>query len=252
MGIFKIREPKKSEKPIVVVADFDKLESHSVGFVLHGKTHIIRPVKVKEFYSAIQKLAMFEGLKTQDNLTDEDLNAKYLEVINTLCDTITLKDVQECSKVQIFGVFQLITDSILGKSQAKAEPMESAEKKKPLESIHIELKPVEMVTEACMRFGWLPQDIMEMDAKTFFAILMESREQESRKRAFDWVAACDVQSIALGDGKYFQEVRKSFLAQAVPQGGNMGQNGKRKVLDAADPTTGRLVESLTMAASRFH
>lgn len=109
-----------------------------------------------------------------------------------------------------------------------------------------------MITEACLRFRWLPGDIMDMDAKTFFAILEESRKQEARNRAFEYVAACDVQSITLGDGKYFQEVRKSFLAQAVPQGGNMGQNGKRKVLDAADPATGKLVESLTMAASRFH
>ena len=93
---------------------------------------------------------------------------------------------------------------------------------------------------------------MDMDAKMFFAVLLESRVQEARNRAFEWVAACDVQSISLGDGKYFQDVRKSFLAQAVPPSAQMGQNGKRKVLDAADPATGKLVESLTMAASRFH
>lgn len=109
-----------------------------------------------------------------------------------------------------------------------------------------------MIAEACLRFKWTPETVLEMDAKMFFAILLESRIQEYRARAFEYVAACDVQSIGLGDGKYFQEVRKSFLAQAVPQGTNVGQNGKRRVLDATDPNTGKLVESLTMAASRFH
>lgn len=114
------------------------------------------------------------------------------------------------------------------------------------------MKPVETITEACIRFKWKPDDILEMDAKLFFAILNESRVQESRTRAFEYVAMCDVQSIALGDGKYFQEVRKSFLTQAVPDGGKVGQNGKRKVLDATDPATAKLVESLTMAASRLN
>jgi hypothetical protein len=129
MGIFNLREPKKTDKPTIVVADFDRLESHSVGFVLHGKTHIIRPVKVREFYAAISKLAAFGELQKKEKLTDDEVNQKYLEIIQTLCDTITLKDIQECTAPQIGGLFQLIVDSILGKSQAQGVPMEAAEKK---------------------------------------------------------------------------------------------------------------------------
>ena len=129
MGLFNIREPKKSEKPIVMVADLDRLESHSVGFRLHGKVHVIKPVKVKEFYSAISKLSAFGVLQKKEKLTDDELNAKYLEIITALCDTITLKDVEDCTRPQIAGLFQLIVDSIMGKSQAQAEPMEAAEKK---------------------------------------------------------------------------------------------------------------------------
>jgi response regulator RpfG family c-di-GMP phosphodiesterase len=129
MGIFNFREPKKTDKPTIVVADFDRLESHSVGFVLHGKTHIIRPVKVREFYAAISKLAAFAELQKKEKLTDDEVNQKYLEIIQTLCDTITLKDIQECTAPQIGGLFQLIVDSILGKSQAQGVPMEAAEKK---------------------------------------------------------------------------------------------------------------------------
>jgi hypothetical protein len=129
MGIFNFREPKKTDKPTIVVADFDRLESHSVGFVLHGKTHIIRPVKVREFYAAISKLSTFGELQKKEKLTDDEVNQKYLEIIQTLCDTITLKDIQECTAPQIGGLFQLIVDSILGKSQAQGVPMEEAEKK---------------------------------------------------------------------------------------------------------------------------
>jgi hypothetical protein len=129
MGIFNFREPRKPEKPIVVVADFDKLESHSVGFVLHGKTHIIRPVKVKEFYAAISKLATFGELQKKEKLSEDEVSEKYLEIIQTLCDTITLKDIKECTDPQIGALFQLIVNSILGKSQAQGIPMEAAEKK---------------------------------------------------------------------------------------------------------------------------
>lgn len=131
MGIFNLKEPKKTEKPIVMVADLDRLESHSVGFRLHGKTHIIRPVKVKEFYATIAKLASFAELQKSEKLTDDELNTRYLELIQMLCDTVTLKDIQDCSRPQIAGLFQLIVDSITGKAHAVGEALELPEKKSP-------------------------------------------------------------------------------------------------------------------------
>ena len=114
-----------------MVADLDRLESHSVGFRLHGQTHIIKPVKVKEFYKTIERLAAFVQLQQRENLTDAELNAGYLEIIQSLCDTITLKDIEECSPPQIAGLFQIIVDTISGKAHAKGQPLESEEKKRP-------------------------------------------------------------------------------------------------------------------------
>jgi hypothetical protein len=130
---FKLKEPKKeTQKPIVMVADLDRLESHSVGFTLHGKVHIIKPVKVKEFYATIERLASFVSFQQREKLTDAELNAGYLEIMRPLCDTITLKDIEDCSPPQISGLFQIIVDTISGKTHAKAQPLKSEEKKSPV------------------------------------------------------------------------------------------------------------------------
>jgi hypothetical protein len=100
-----------------VVADLDRLESHSVGFVLHGKTHIIRPIRVKEFYAVLGKLSAFMDLSKKEKLTDDELNQGYLEIIKSLCDSVTLKDIEKCTRPQIAGMFQIIVNCILGKAQ---------------------------------------------------------------------------------------------------------------------------------------
>lgn len=85
-----------------------------------------------------------------------------------------------------------------------------------------------------------------MPARRFFALLSEGRAQKARERAAEHVALSDIASIGLGDGKYYEEIRKTFLARVL------GENGiAKRALDPVDPKTVALVESLTMAASRL-
>ena len=103
-----------------------------------------------------------------------------------------------------------------------------------------------MVVEAMLLFGWAPDVALNMPARRFFALMREGRKQKRQNEAARDVAGCDISSIALGDGKYFEDVRKVFLDRAL------GQEGvKKKALDPTAPSTVELVESLTMAATKL-
>ena len=98
-----------------------------------------------------------------------------------------------------------------------------------------------------MLFGWAPETVLNMPARRFFALLREGRRQVVQNNAARDVAAVDIASVALGDSKYYDEVRRVFLARAL---GKEGQ-GRPKQLDPTDPATVQLVEALTMQASRL-
>jgi hypothetical protein len=85
-----------------------------------------------------------------------------------------------------------------------------------------------------------------MPAVRFFALLQSGRKLESKKRAYQAVIECDIASIALGDSKYYQEMRKHYQVLAL---GELAP--KSRVLDAADPNTGKLVADLFEQAERL-
>jgi hypothetical protein len=102
------------------------------------------------------------------------------------------------------------------------------------------------VTEAILLFGWTPEEALNMPARRFFSLLSEGRKQTQRARAAEHVALCDVASIGLGDGKYYEEIRRVFLTRALGE-----EIAAKRALDPTDPKTAALVESLTMTASRL-
>lgn len=104
-----------------------------------------------------------------------------------------------------------------------------------------------LLTEAILLFGWDVETALNMPARRFFALLNEGRKQRARANAADHVALCDISSIALGDAKYFEDIRRVFLKRAI------GKEGlpDRPALDPVDPATVELLESLTMAATEL-
>jgi len=105
---------------------------------------------------------------------------------------------------------------------------------------------VPLVTEALLLFGWSPDVALNMPARRFFALMREGRKQKRQTEAARDVAACDIASIALGEAKYFEDVRKVFLDRAL------GIEGRaKKALDPTAESTVNLVEALTMQATNL-
>jgi len=103
------------------------------------------------------------------------------------------------------------------------------------------------VAEASFLFGWAPEKTLDMPAIRFFALMRTGRKLKEQKEAAHYAALCDIASISLGDSKYYQEVRSSFVKRAYPQ-----ETQERKALDPTDPKTGEIVTSLFNEAQRFH
>ena len=102
------------------------------------------------------------------------------------------------------------------------------------------------MTEALLLFGWSPDVALNMPARRFFALMREGRKQKRQTEAARDVAACDIASIALGEAKYFEDVRKVFLDRAL------GIEGRaKKALDPTAESTVNLVEALTMQATNL-
>lgn len=71
---------------------------------------------------------------------------------------------------------------------------------------------------------------------------------KAQELAADYVAKCDIAAIAIGDVKYYNEVRRVFRDRAVkglPE-------AKRPALDPTDPKTVAMIQNLTMHASRLN
>lgn len=104
-----------------------------------------------------------------------------------------------------------------------------------------------MTVEAMRLFNWSVDQILNMPARRFFALLEEGRKQKIQDEARQHVALCDIVSIGLGDAQYFEKVRAVFYDRAL------GFEGKTKrALDPVDPLTVHLIEALTLEASRVN
>lgn len=73
------------------------------------------------------------------------------------------------------------------------------------------------------------------------------RKMELQKKAAEHVALCDISSIALGDSKYFDEVRSVFKDRAL----GIDRSKPRPAMDPTDPATVALITDLTLQASRL-
>jgi len=103
------------------------------------------------------------------------------------------------------------------------------------------------VAEACLLFGWAPDQTLEMPAIRFFALMKAGRKLKEQKEAAHYVSLCDIASIGLGDAKYYEEVRTLFVNRAIGY-----ETKKRKALDPTDASTLELVRNLFDEAQRLH
>jgi hypothetical protein len=107
--------PTKKEMP--VVSDLDAMIADPVPFRFGGKVHKIKPISVMEFYKYTNALSELMKLKERNDVTATEMLDGYFSLFNSVCDTITHKDIESMSAAQIAALFKLTVDSITGASQ---------------------------------------------------------------------------------------------------------------------------------------
>lgn len=120
MNLFNLRTGKAKEQ-VNVVSDLDAMIADPVPFRFGGRVHNIKPISVMEFYKYTNALAALMGLKDKQDATSEDMLDAYYNLFNSVCDSITHKDLASMSTAQIAALFKLTVDAISGAAQATSD-----------------------------------------------------------------------------------------------------------------------------------
>lgn len=88
-----------------------------------------------------------------------------------------------------------------------------------------------------------------MPATRFFKLLESGRRLTEQSKAKDFVAQCDIQTIALADSEYYQSIRKRFYYQAI---GREDLLKTDRALDPTDQATKIAVKGLFDTAAKLH
>lgn len=110
-----------------VLVDLDRLVSESVGFRLNGKVHTIKPMTTETFFKVANELAKLSVLRSETEVDQKAVIGGYISLFESVCDTISKKDVYQMSQPQIAALFQQILNCITGTAYRDDE-----EKKTPL------------------------------------------------------------------------------------------------------------------------
>lgn len=123
MGVLEKLKPARSrtQEDFEIIADIDAVITKPIGFRLHGRSHKIRPVTTREFMEWSSALAHLWNLKKKEDVQDEEIWKAYYNVIHTLCETITLEDIQKCEPSQIAAIYGVLLDHVTGRIQREDE-----------------------------------------------------------------------------------------------------------------------------------
>lgn len=98
-----------------LIADLDLLVEESINFKLHGKTHSINAISTIDFLKFSSKLSALNDTFVKENLSGEELISSYFDLIFSVCNTVTLSDVEKCTQPQIAALLNLIIQKVTGK-----------------------------------------------------------------------------------------------------------------------------------------
>lgn len=102
-------------KHVDPVVDLDNLIAGKTAFRFKGKIHFIKPISLEEFLKFTNANSEFlASLRSEGKLEAKELAMGYLSVINTVCDTIGLDDIESMEQPQIAALYQLIVDTVTG------------------------------------------------------------------------------------------------------------------------------------------
>lgn len=100
-----------------VVADLDAITQDTVNFKLNGKIHEIKPLSTKEFLVYTNALSKLWELKEKDVVGPDELIDKYYDMVYSIVPSITKEDIGSMNQQKIGALFQLILDTVSGRTQ---------------------------------------------------------------------------------------------------------------------------------------
>lgn len=99
-----------------LIADLDAMLVEPVHFRFQGKDHVIKPLTVEQFMRVTADLERIYDLKAiKDKVTPQQLIDIYYDLVHDLCPTVSKKDIEMASQVQIAAMFEMIVQTITGK-----------------------------------------------------------------------------------------------------------------------------------------
>jgi len=116
-----LRPASQSRVQKEMVSDLDAIIQKTITFRLLGRVHEIRPISTKSYLEYINALAAVIQLSDQDKVTPTELIQKYHALVSSVVDSISLSDVESMTQAQVGALFQLIMDTITGKSHVEGE-----------------------------------------------------------------------------------------------------------------------------------
>lgn len=121
---------RKEITPATIVSDLDALIAEPIAFRFQGRVHEIQPISTLElvrFTNAWASLSELNG--KSDAISVSDLVDAYTKVISAVCPSITRSHVEDMTQAQIAALFQLVMDSVVGKSHVEPDQTDDSKKK---------------------------------------------------------------------------------------------------------------------------
>ena len=111
----KLQPTRQAAAPSGVVADLDAMLSEAVGFKLHGKMHVIRPLTVEQFMKLTNKMAEIYDLKNKTGIEPSEIVDLYYSTVSIASKTVTREDISNMNTQQVTALLELIIETITGK-----------------------------------------------------------------------------------------------------------------------------------------
>lgn len=97
------------------VSDLDAIIEKPVYFKFHGKIFEIKPIETKTFFRFTNMVGAALELQKKPNLKQDELIDFYHAMINSVCENISRKDIEDMSAAQLTAIIDLIMNTVTGK-----------------------------------------------------------------------------------------------------------------------------------------
>ena len=121
--------PARSQMNDNLIADLDTLIDETVSLRLHGKTHTLNQITTIVFLKYTNRLAILNSCISNKNISEEELLDAYYELINSICETITIEDIKKAQSSQLAALLQLVIDKVMGRlTESKKKTLMTSQK----------------------------------------------------------------------------------------------------------------------------